>query len=561
MNGADREIERLVASLPAIVEAGVTLSDGWLVVDGEPTLRIPRKQSQTRDEWLRHDAPSVYPNVPRGQPRATLLFGILQDSGTADGECPFDSHLEAELREKLPGDTMEKRTAVSDAIVEKFWYRSEKVHYLLPLHSSLSLGFRQSSSGGGRMQYKMFRGSILPFLCSHTGGIDEVLIDRMLDVFRSDDDFTHLDREVLRIAGEISPETNGPSVKILLRSEGTREVLERLESAGGAFCQASLDRFREDLAEVLTMQLPRRDLIDQITMLLALHLTTWLYRASMVLSNQLERVVRLFTLAPSADAPGCSVGCAGDLTTCDLAGRMSFRVGSGGFRSAKMSDPCVGSYLELTSGYLMPLPVTIAAANLAAEALLAAGGPEIRSLDLPAMHRALSEGGAQLRSRFDAITRVLAICRGAQQYPAAPLEEKERFARTGAPGLYALREALLEARRSSMRNVGRDVVNQLVKEVPTGKLIQSNGTRITFFETDEAMLFLLVRLVCGRELVPFAEFLEGLKRYGLAPQSREEERLLQNALERLGMFARYSDAAESAYVHHSSQFSASEVTR
>jgi hypothetical protein len=556
----DPDIERLVASLPAIAEAGVGLRDGSVVVDGVPALRVPRKVSQTRDEWLRHEAPTVYPNVPRGQPRPTLLFGILQDSGTAAGERPFDRLLEAELRERLPGDTTEKRSAISDAMVEKFWYRSERVRYLLPLHSSLALGFRQSSSRGGRMQYKMFRGSILPFLCSRAGGIDEDLIDRMLQVFQSDDDFTQLDREVLRIAGEISPDTSGPSVRILLESDGTRDVLARLEEAGGALCQASLDRFRKDLAEVLTMQLPRRDLIDQITMLLALHLAIWLYRASIVLSLQLDRIIE--PRAPqSAGAPGCSSGCIADLAGCDLAGRMSFRVGSGGFRSAKISDPCVSSYLELTSGYLVPLPVTIATANLAADALAAAGGPEIRALDLPALHRELACGGQQLRDRFDAITRVLALCRGAQQYPAAPLEDKERFARTGAPGLYALREALLEARRSSMRNVGRDVVHQLVKEVSAGKLIQANGTRITFFEIDEAMLFLLVRLVCKQELVPFTEFLEGLRCYGLVPQNREEQRSLQEALERLGMFERYSDAAESAYVHHTGHSGAREVSR
>ncbi|TDC88829.1 DNA phosphorothioation-dependent restriction protein DptG [Actinomadura sp. 7K507] len=556
----DPETERLVASLPAIAGAGVGLRDGSVTVDGIPALDIPRRVNQTRDEWLRHEAPSVYPNVPRGQPRPTLLFGILQDSGTAAGERPFDSLLDAELRKRLPGDTTEKRSAVSDAMVEKFWYRSERVRYLLPLHSSLALGFRQSSSRGGRMQYKMFRGSILPFLCSRAGSIDEELIERMLQVFRGDDDFTQLDREVLRIAGEISPETSGPSVRILLESDGTREALAKLEEAGGAFCQASLDRFREDLAEVLTMQLPRRDLIDQITLLLALHLAIWLYRVSVVLSHQLDRIIESHAPEPAGTRP-CSAGCTGDLASCDLAGLMSFRVGSGGFRSAKVSDPCAGSYLELTSGFLVPLPVTIATANLAADALAAADGPELRSLDLPAVQRALARGGEQLRDRFDAITRVLAICRGAQQYPAAPPQDKARFARIGTPGLYALREALLEARRSSMRNVGRDVVHQLVKEVAAGKLIQANGTRITFFEIDEAMLFLLVRLVCKNQLVPFTEFLEGLRCYGLAPQNREEQRSLQEALERLGMFERYSDAAESAYVHHTGRSGATEVTR
>ncbi|MEU4548290.1 hypothetical protein [Nonomuraea dietziae] len=533
-----------------MADADVALSEGYITVLGKPVLQVPRKISTHRDEWLRHDAPAVYPSVPHGQARATLLFGILQDCGTAEGARPFDYELDQELRTKLPGDTEEKRTAVADAVLEKFWYQGQKVKYLLPLHASLALGFRQSSSNGKRMQYKMFRGNILPFLCSTSSGVDEDLLERLLDVFRSRADFTQLDREVLRIAESLSPNVSPLSVQTLLSSEGTRNMLEKLESAGGAFCQPSLELFQRDLAEVLSMRLPRRDLIEQVTLLLALHLATRLYRVSLVLANQLDQVISLFAPDEAPAPSACSQGCVGETSACDLAGRIRFRVGSGAFRAVKLTDACVESYRQLTSGYLVPLPVTIATANLAADALRAAEGPEIASLDLPRMHQVLNTGGELLARRFDAITRVIAVCRGFQQYPAAPADVLERFARNGSPGIYALRESLLEVRRSAMRHEGRDVVHQLVKEVSSGRLIQSNGTRATFFEIDEAMLFLLVRTICQRKIIPFAEFLEGLARYGLHPQDPYEEDFLQKSLERLGMFARYSDAAESAYVHH-----------
>jgi hypothetical protein len=505
--------------------------------------------SSHRDTWLRHEAPGLYPTVPHGQARATLLFGILQDAGTAEGERPFDHELEKALRENLPGDTEEKREAIAEAMVGKFWHKGQRVKYLLPLHSSLALGFRQSSSSGKRMQYKMFRGSILPFLCSSSTEVDSLLLDRLLDVFRSETDFTQLDREVLAIARSISPSVAGPSVHALLESEGARDALKKLADAG-AFCQPSLQLFQEDLSEVLKMRLPRRDLIEQVTLLLALHLSTRLYRASLVLANQLNQVVKLFTTTETAPPIPCSKGCIGKLQECDLAGRMLFRIGSGDFRAVRMADACVDSYRHLTSGYLLPLPVTIATTNLAIDALRAAGGPTLRPLDLPRLQEVLKTGGELLARRFDAITRVLAVCRGAQHHPSAPAEGWERFAQSELPGLYALKAALLEVRRSAMRHEGRDVVHQLVKEVPSGRLIQSNGTRATFFEIDEAMLFLLVRTICRGGVVPFTEFLDGLARYGLRPQDHVEEILLQRSLERLGMFARYSDAEESAYVHH-----------
>jgi hypothetical protein len=555
MNSTD--LEALAATLSGISETDVSLAGGAseIVVGGRISIAVPSTASGRGVTWLQHDAPAIYPNVPHGQPRDTLLFGILQDSAEAKSGRPLDVELSQALDERMPGDTADKRAAVSLAMADKFWYRKAggkgKQAYLLPLHASLPLGFDQA--GGVKrdqqMRYKMFRGSILPFLCSSQGGraVDESLMDGLLDVFRNDDDFTILDREVLRIAADISPMASQPSVQALLNS--SRKVLTNLEKAGGAFCQPSLDQFQEDLRYVLGMPLPRRDLIEQVTMLLALHFSIRLLRASVVLSNQLDQVIALFMPGTHARQDPCSAGCVGELERCDLAGMLRFRAGSGGFRSVSLSEPCVTSFRQVTSGYLLPLPVSIATANLTIHVLKELGGPELPSLDIPGLGDALRAADGSFRQTFDAVTRLLALSCGAQQKPAASPDEIRRFAREGGPGLFALREAILEWRRPSMRHEGRDVVFQLVKEVRSGRLIQSNGTRVTFFELDEALIFLLVSIICKNELIPFAEFISRLQRYGLSPQSQAEEALLQRSLERLGMFARYSDAAESAYVH------------
>lgn len=552
MNPTD--LQALVASLPSSREAEIVLAADATAIEvaGAGSLAVPPASKAGAESWLQHDAPAVYPNVPHGQPRDTLLFGILKDAGEVDGKRALDRDLRTALDEHLPGDTADKRAVVAEAMAEKFWVTKTTQEYLLPLHASLALGFDQA---GGRlrdqrMRYKMFRGSVLPFLCYRSDGtVDEELIGGLLEVFQSYEDFTILDRQVLEIAAELAPPTSGPAVSALLNNESSRKALARLDEVGGAFCQPSLDLFQDDLRQVLQMPLPRRDLIEQITMLLALHLSLRLIRAAVVLSKQLDSIISLLAGQDATKGDACTMGCAGDLDRCSLAGMLRFRVGSGGFRSVSMSDPCVISFRQVTSGFLLPLPVTIAVANLAVDAFAQLGGADLGSLDLSALHAALHSSDESFRRAFDAAMRALAVMCAAQQNPSAGPDEIRRYAREGRPGLFALREAILDWRRPAMRHEGRDVVFQLVKEVKSGRLIQSNGTRVTFFEIDEALLYLLVTIICKDELVPFAEFLGRLRRYGLEPQDRDEEARLQRSLERLGMFARYSDAAESAYVH------------
>jgi DNA phosphorothioation-dependent restriction protein DptG len=64
------------------------------------------------------------------------------------------------------------------------------------------------------------------------------------------------------------------------------------------------------------------------------------------------------------------------------------------------------------------------------------------------------------------------------------------------------------------------------------------------------LLLLLVRLICRNDALPFAGFVCGMRAYGLAPQTPREQDRLADALERLGLLVRYSDAGESAYVHY-----------
>ena len=106
-------------------------------------------------------------------------------------------------------------------------------------------------------------------------------------------------------------------------------------------------------------------------------------------------------------------------------------------------------------------------------------------------------------------------------------------------------------RSRDLRHQGRDIVNQLMLNVnlaSPGSLITRNGTH-GFYEIDEQLLILLVRLVCRDDQLPYDDFLDGLLSYGLSPQDEAERHALADALERLGLLVRYSDAGEAAFVH------------
>ncbi len=108
-------------------------------------------------------------------------------------------------------------------------------------------------------------------------------------------------------------------------------------------------------------------------------------------------------------------------------------------------------------------------------------------------------------------------------------------------------------RGADLRRQGTSVAVTLMlaTSVGTGSLISRNGRSFSFFEVDEELLLLLVRLVChdDRE-VPVDDFFRELRGYGLAPQDEAEREALTRTLERLGLLERYSDAGEASFVHY-----------
>jgi hypothetical protein len=310
-----------------------------------------------------------------------------------------------------------------------------------------------------------------------------------------------------------------------------------------------MQQFREDLVAVVALRdrLPRNDLIGMLTLLLSFELAIYYYRVSQVLGADVDDVIR--AAQDPADAPVSRETCACNcpLQDCALAGRIKFRVGTGGDRPVSRQDPCVSAFADLDTRRLQPLVATIATANTF-QAIWAQMGSQHGRPMLKELATRIRQD-EQFRTDFNLVAAgaacEVALAAGLADSP----EGAVKFARR-SPGAFALQEAILASKRRDLKYRGRDVVNQLVKPKASGGILIRTRGNVQFFEIDEDMLFVLVAVICRNEELPYAEFLRKLNRYGLEPQDRQERSVLADALERLGMLRRYSDAGESIYVRY-----------
>lgn len=539
----------------------IELDGRILRVDGQATL-LP--DPEARDAWggdllnLR----TAFPSRAHGDDREKQLFKIVQDASEGALPSRLDSDLYGDLPEALLGLAEVDRQPVANAMRDEYWAVPGNRPTLTPYHDTLATGYQHTSRarGSGRItaaRYKLFRGIILLFLCwdAQAGRVRTELVEDLLELLRGHDGFTLLDQLMTEAAavhaGENLPRATVEGLLGRKQDAGDassptfEQMIAETLGASRAFCQPALDRFQADLETVLRLRqsVPRRDLIDELTALLSLHLGIYYYRVALVLGERLDDTIR----AAEGTAPAGGCDCSGGLPACALAGRILFRVGTRGDRPVRMADGCVRAYLDLDGRRLLPLSATIVTANLAQRLWVSLGG-SAGEPDLIGLAAALRQD-QRLSSRFDAGAAALAAIVALESEVAATTEEALDIALRG-PGLFALHQAILSARRKKLKYLSRDVVNQLLLRPSGGSLISRRSNRVTFFELDEDFLFLLVKLICREGQLPFDQFVIELRDYGLAPQHDAERQNLADALERLGILKRYSDAGESAYVEY-----------
>ncbi|MET8386494.1 hypothetical protein ABZV14_26175 [Streptosporangium canum] len=477
----------------------------------------------------RASIPSALPSRARGDVREKMLYNILQDMvGQSDSRIS-DSALREALADRLPADS-NHRQILADVAEKQYWIRPKAAlgsrPFLAPFHSDLPGGFTYPG------RYKSFRGSLLLYLCWDGRDFDLALPSEIIDFLGSDDGLNPLDRAFLTAARAVA------SLETPAAADPERLVQQfgaslRKDFTQGAFDQKGLDRIRRDLRTVVGLELPRHDKAHALIVVFSLHIALYYYRLAYRLGEGLRSAAQVLDGQELPDHP-------------DFRGRILFRVGSAGDRPVQASDPCARSWWDLDEQHLLALPASMVSANLLHEAAQASGvncGP-IPDPYACAQALATDPVGAVLTDLLCAASA--AILPSGQQDPGAD--------EPGAGG-YALREAVLasfRSRGSALKQRGRDIVNTLVGG-SGGELKRIRG-RVRFFELDEQVTFLLVKLILASshrpQLAFRKEFLPALREYGLAPQSAAEEELLSQALGRLGLLERYSDAGEALYVRH-----------
>ncbi len=503
----------------------------------------------------------LLPTVPHGDDRDKLLWRVIAEAASdPDRKLLPDRVLLAELPERL-ALSPEASRAVTAALQERFFNRER----LLPVHASLPLNYEHTRLSARTQRYEaisytMFNGGIMPFLLwnSDTGQPNASLIQSLLDTVASDDELTALDARFLSVAMQDAPRPHAKPDAAELINKYQKDFADAFRAAGGPFCEPSMALFERDLGTVLATELPRPERARWLTLVISLHLCIRLYRIAVALGSALDIAV---ASASQIDAPAgvrlctCSGRDIEQLQRCPLAGAIQFRTGTGRFRPVRNGDGCRSAYQDVHRRRLLDMPATLVTRTLAARAWSALEPQQDgQATDLAALARAL-QADATLRQQHGAACAAIAVLHhDAWRVGNATREELERAGRTSQtrPGLHALRDEVRRSRSRSLRRQSTDVVNTLMsaRSVTSGSLISLNGPSFGFFEIDEELLLLLVRLVCHDRELPVEEFFRGLLAYGLAPQDDAERDDLTNTLERLGLLERYSDAGEASFVHY-----------
>jgi hypothetical protein len=531
----------MTAETRAVAETAAALGGDAQATDSGRALRVQAGGASAEialpADWQElGDLPGGLPSRARGDQREKIIYNILQDAG---GVPPRERLSAESLLEQLPellsaGDPTSRRV-LSRVLRAQYWVRPERtrasrVEFPIPYHSALPASYDY------RGRYKSFTGTLLAFLCWTGDGIDRATMDALFDYFNATDDLTELDLELIQCAQKLADAKPAASTDSLLERREVAVLLDGL--SGGVMYPAALERFRSDLRAVLALELPRHDKVAAVVLTFSVHIGLYYYRLALDLGEGILGVT-----AAAADQDGPPGG-------GNFVGRIRFRVGVGTDRPVRASDPCAQSFLELDEQHLLALPANIEVANLLQRIWAAAGGsasgpPRLADLELA------MRADPSLAQLVDVAAGTLGVLYGSRT-GSRPAEALTGAVRPGA-GLHMLREIVLDRYRiptNRLRQRGRDVVATLLRRPFGGSLIRNRGN-VRFFEMDEELLFLFVRWALARSRrphIPLTAFLDLLNEYGLQPQSDDEAEEIADALQRLGLLVRYSDAGEAQYV-------------
>jgi hypothetical protein len=522
-----------------------------LVINGvEIELPVSNGRGNTRfRDWQRRVLPDIVPDsVNADAPERTpfrLLFALTTGIET---EASMAEAVSGELR---PLEDLFRAETLTKKITLAFHVLAVK------------------AAGKGESESKGFTERTLLLLCRNDDGkLDVDLVRDLVEQLRRPPaDLDLAQRIVLeRIQPGWSP-----------AAEPTFQLPESAKTAEIPFDPEASRLFREDLRTLIQAALPPADFFQQLNLLLILHLGLYQPRVASVLNPQMDYLYKQMDIPDPRNLRDLEETLRTQEQHHPFAGRLYCRAPDPELRTVTLRTPARVSFEELDTSlavfhfhvlllvqlrrlaeaYLVHQWGHVAAwrkGELAPEVLVelqaATRGPKqllTRMEQEPQFERFLHKALTALSVRF-AKTQVAEASR---ERAFAEVEKS-------ASALHALRRLYEMYNIQSSRNAagsrayrqGIQITSSLLQQGQYG-LVQARQRVGAFFELGAGVLplVLLLSVGAGREKVPVDNLWTRLERYGLRFDFDERERLLAH-LRSMGVYERYSDAGEAAYVRN-----------
>jgi hypothetical protein len=517
------------------------------------TIEMPRANARGRDrvrDWQRRVLPDLIPDsVQADAPERTpfrllymLTTGMAADKSMAEVFAgplgPLDDLFRAETRE---GKTM---TLAFHVLAVK---AAEK----------------------GEIEARGFTERTLLLLCrDESGQLDSSLLKELIEQFRRDPETLDLAQKT--VLGEVSPSWTSAA-------EPTFSLPDAAKQPEVPFDPTAAAHFRQDLRSLLGAGLPAADFFQQLNWLLILHLGLYQPRVAALLNPQMDALLRYMADPDPRNLLDLDVKLTAYARRHPFTGALQCRAPDPEHRTVTLQTPARMSFEalgnELASFHFNVL--LLGQLRRLGEAYFAHiwdhhAAWRRQRLD-PETER---EIGKQVRAPREILARmiddpdfaaflhratvVLAVRFVKNQIADTARDEAMAFIRSAPSGLHALHGMYVRYNIQNSRNAtssrayrqGIQITSSLLNQGEYG-LVQGRQRVGPFFQVGAGLLPLLLLLVVGpqREKAPIDELWGRLEAYGLCFDAEERERLLAR-LRAMGVYERFSDAGNAAYVRN-----------
>lgn len=422
----------------------------------------------------------------------------------------------------------------------------------------------------GEQENKGFSERTLLLLCRDSNGVlDEDLVRTLIDRFRADP--SELDLAQRTVLERLQPGWKPDQEPRFDLPQGALKGVPPFDPSAAAL-------FQRDLRTLLDVDLPPADFFHQLNQLLALHMGLYQPRLAAYLNPQTELLLDALASPNSQQLDRFDTFLRAVERQHPFHGSLQCRAPDGGaHRKVTLQTPARQSWQRLSTDlarlhFSILLLVRVRQLVMAWKAhhwgisddwIAGTLDPETElGLEMAAAQVrdivALIVDDEYFRAFLEKATTALCVRFIDHQIADTSRQQAMRKVCAAASPLHALlalyemfnNQGASNAASTRAYRQGITVSSRLLKQGQYG-IVQPRARVGPFFELGAGVLPLFLLMVVGtdRSKVNIAQFWKGLAEYGLSFAEDERERLLSR-LKAMGVYERYSDAGEAAYVRN-----------